>query len=111
MTDSETQEQKQERIHKHLQGVIDSMELAISSRNEVEWKRIQVDAATTAVLAIVAELLPEQIQEQIRTIISLHEKTWNIDIPSTEGEIPHKPLSEELIDTIIHEDENNEIQS
>ena len=110
MTDSETQEQKQERIHKHLQGVIDRMQLAISSRNEVEWKRIQVDAATTAVLAIVTELLPEQIQEQIRTIISLHEKTWNINIPSTEGEIPHKPLSEELIETIIHEDENNEIE-
>ena len=111
MTGSETQAQIQESIHKHLHGVIDSMEQAISSKNEIEWKRIQVDAATTAVLAIVADLLLEQIQEQIRTIISLHEKTWNIDMPSTEGEIPHKPLSEELIETIIHEDENDEIES
>ena len=111
MTDSETQEQKQERTHKHLEGVIDRMEQAISSKNEVEWKRIQVDAATTSVLAIVAELLPVQIQEQIRTIISLHEKTWNIDMPSAEGEIPHKPLSEELVDAITHEDEDSEIES
>ena len=110
MTDSETQEQKQEHIHKHLEGVIERMEQAISSKNEVEWKRIQVDAATTAVLAIVTELLPMQIQEQIRTIISLHEKTWNIDMPSEEGEIPHKPLPEELIETIIHEDENSGIE-
>ena len=111
MTDSEIQEQKQERIRNHLEAVIDRMEQAISSKNEVEWKRLQVDAATTAVLATVAELLPVQIQEQIRTIVSLHEKAWNIDMPSAEGESPHKPLSEELIDTIIHEDENNEIES
>ena len=111
MSDSETQEQKQERIHKHLEGVIDRMEQAISSNNEFEWKRIQADAATTAVLAIVADLLPVQIQEQIRTIISLHEKTWNVDMPLAEGETPHKPLSEELIDTIILEDDNSEIGS
>jgi hypothetical protein len=83
------------------------MEQAISSKNEVEWKRIQVDAATTAVLAVVTELLPMQIQEQIRTIIALHEKTWNIDMPSAEGETPHKALSEELIDVITHEDEDS----
>ncbi|HYT41564.1 MAG TPA: hypothetical protein VEP90_04420 [Methylomirabilota bacterium] len=111
MTDSQIQEQKQERIRKHLEGVIDLMEQAINSKNDVEWKRIHVDAATSAVLATVAELLPVQIQEQIRTIISLHEKTWNIDLPSAEGETPHKPLSEELIDAITHEDENSEIES
>ena len=111
MEDREIQESKEERIRKHLEGVIDRMEEAISSKNEVEWKRIQVDAATTAVLAIIAELLPVQIEEQIRTIISLHEKTWNIDMPSAEGETPHKPLSEELIDAIAHEDESNEIGS
>ncbi len=109
MTDSEIQE----RIRQQLAGVIDCMEQAISSKNEVEWKRIQADAATTAVLATVAELLPEPIQEQIRTIISLHEKTWNIDLPSAEGETPHKPLSlsEELIDAITHEDEHSERES
>jgi hypothetical protein len=111
MTDSETQEQKQERLRNHLEGVIDLMEQAISSKNEVEWKRIQVDAATTSVLALVAELLPVQIQEQIRTIISLHEKTWNIDMPSAEQETPHIPLSEELIDAITQQDENSEIES
>jgi hypothetical protein len=107
MTDSEIQE----RIRQQLAGVIDRMEQAISSKNEVEWKRIQADAATTAVLATVAELLPEPIQEQIRTIISLHEKTWNIDLPSAEGETPHKQLSEELIEAITHEDEHSERES
>jgi hypothetical protein len=107
MTDSEIQE----RIRQQLARVIDRMEQAISSKNEVEWKRIQADAATSAVLATVAELLPEPIQEQIRTIISLHEKTWNIDLPSAEGETPHKPLSEELIDAITHEDEHSERES
>jgi hypothetical protein len=111
MTDSEIQEQKQERIRNHLEAVIDRMEQAISSKNEVEWKRLQVDAATTVVLATVAELLPVQIQEQIRTIISLHEKTWNIDMPLAEGETPHKPLSQELMDAITHQDENSQIES
>ncbi len=105
MTDSKMDEQKQERIRRHLEGVIERMEQAIGSENEVEWKRIQVDAATTAVLAIVAELLPVQIQQQIRTIISLHEKAWNIDMPSAEEETPHKPLAEELIDSVADEGE------
>jgi hypothetical protein len=111
MTDSQIQEQQQERIRQHLEGVIDRMEQAINSQNEVEWKRIQVDAATSVVLATVAELLPVQIQEQIRTIISLHEKTWNIELPSAEGETPHKPLAEELMDAITPEDENSERES
>ncbi|HCJ33634.1 MAG TPA: hypothetical protein DHV65_04960 [Ktedonobacter sp.] len=72
-------------------------------------KRIEVDAATIAVLAIVSELLPEQIQEQLRTIVTLHEKTWQIDIPAVEGETPRKPLSEELIETIAREDDSSEV--
>ena len=111
MTDNERQEQKQERIRTHLEEVIGRMEQAINSKNELEWKRIQVDAATTAVLATVAELLPVPIQEQVRTIISLHEKTWNIDMPSAEGETPHKPVSEALMDAITHEDENSQRES
>jgi hypothetical protein len=111
MTDSERQAQKQERIRTHLEEVIGRMEQAITSKNELEWKRIQVDAATTAVLATVAELLPAPIQEQVRTIISLHEKTWNIDMSSAEGETPHKPLSEELLEAVTLEDENSKSES
>jgi len=101
----ESEEQKQERIHKHLQGVIGRMEQVIDSPTEVLMKRIEVDAATIAVLAVVSDLLPEPIQEQIRTIIRLHEKTWKIDIPAEEGETPRIPLSEEF----TYEDDSSEI--
>jgi hypothetical protein len=104
----ESEEQKQERIHKHLEGVIDRMEQVIDSPTEVLMKRIEVDAATIAVLAVVSELLPEPVQEQIRTIVGLHEKTWKIDIPVEEGETPRKPLPEELIDAITYEDDSSE---
>ena len=76
---------------------------------DVGRRTIEVDAATIAVLAIVSELLPEQIQEQLRTIVTLHEKTWQIDIPAVEGETPRKPLSEELIETIAREDDSSEV--
>lgn len=99
--------QKQEDIRKHLEGVIKRMEQVVDSPVEVTVKRIEVDAATIAVLAIVSELLPEQIQEQLRTIITLHEKTWQIDMPAVEGETLRKPLSEELIETISHEDDSS----
>ncbi|SRR5258708_37829202 len=105
----ESEKQNQERIHKHLQGVIDRMEQVIDSPTEVLMKRIEVDTATIAVLAVVSELLPEPIQEQIRTIIRLHEKTWKIDIPAEEGETPRNPLSEELSDAITYEDDSSEI--
>jgi len=103
----EVNEQKQEDIRKHLDGVIKRMEQVVDSPVEVTMKRIEVDAATIAVLAIVSELLPEQIQEQLRTIITLHEKTWHIDMPAVEGETPRKPLSEELIETISLEDDSS----
>ncbi len=105
----EIAEQKQEDIRKHLVGVIKRMEQVVDSPVEVTVKRIEVDAATIAVLAIVSELLPEQIQEQLRTIITLHEKTWQIDMPAVERETPRKPLSEELIETIAHEDDSSEV--
>jgi hypothetical protein len=105
----EIDEQKQEDIHKHLDSVIKRMEQVIDSPVEIAMKRIEVDAATIAVLAIVSELLPEQIQEQLRTIVTLHEKTWQIDIPAVEGETPRKPLSEELIETIAREDDSSEV--
>jgi hypothetical protein len=105
----EIDEQKQEDIHKHLESVIKRMEQVIDSPVEIAMKHIEVDAATIAVLAIVSELLPEQIQEQLRTIVTLHEKTWQIDIPAVEGETPRKPLSEELIETIAREDDSSEL--
>ncbi len=105
----EIDEQKQEDIRKHLEGIIKRMEQVVDSPVEVTMKRIEVDAATIAVLAIVSELLPEQIQEQLRTIVTLHEKTWQIDIPAVEGETPRKPLSEELIETIAREDDSSEV--
>jgi len=105
----EVDEQKQEGIREHLEGVIKRMEQVIDSPVEVAMKRIEVDAATIAVLAVVSELLPEQIQEQVRTIVALHEKTWNIDMPAVEGETPRKPLSQELIETIALEDDSSEV--
>lgn len=105
---NEVDEQKQEDIRKHLEGVIKRMEQVIDSPVEIVTKRIEADAATIAVLAVVSELLPEQIQMQVRTIVTLHEKTWNIDMPAVEGETPRKPLSEELIDTFAHEDDSEE---
>jgi Asp-tRNA(Asn)/Glu-tRNA(Gln) amidotransferase C subunit len=105
----EIAEQQQEDIRKHLEGVIKRMEQVVDSPVEITMKRIEVDAATIAVLAIVSELLPEQIQEQLRTIVTLHEKTWQIDIPAVEGETPRKPLSEELIETIAREDDSSEV--
>lgn len=105
----EIDEQKQKDIHKHLEGVINRMEQVIDSPVEVAIKRIEVDAATIAALAVVSELLPELIQEQVRAIVTLHEKTWNIDMPAVEGETPRKPLSQELIDTIAHEDDSSEV--
>ena len=105
----ESEKQKQERIHKHLEGVIDRMEQVIDSPTEVLVKRIEVDAAAIAVLAVVSELLPEPVQKQIRTIVGLHEKTWGIDIPAEEGETPRKPLPEELVDAITYEDDSSEV--
>lgn len=105
----EIDEQKQEDIHKHLEGMIHRMEQVIDSPIEVATKRIEVDAATMAALAVVSELLPELIQEQVRIIVTLHEKTWNIDIPAVEGETPRKPLPQELIDTIAREDDSSEV--
>src|SRR5260370_18794369 len=102
----ESEKQKQERIHKHLEGVIDRMEQVIDSPTEVLMKRIEVDAPTIAVLAVVSELLPEPIQKQIRTIAGLHEKTWRIDLPAEEGETPRIPLSKEVIDAITYEDDS-----
>jgi len=105
---NEIDEQKQEDVRKHLEGVIKRMEQVIDSPVEIVTKRIEADAATIAVLAVVSELLPEQIQMQVRTIVTLHEKTWNIDMPAVEGETPRKPLSEDLIDTIAYEDDSEE---
>jgi hypothetical protein len=104
----ESEEQKQERICKHLEGVIGRVEQVIDSSTQVTMKRIEVDAATVAVLAVVSELLPEQIQERIRTIVGLHEKTWEIDMPADKGETPRKPLSQELIETITLEGDSSE---
>jgi hypothetical protein len=105
---NEIDERKQEDVRKHLEGVIKRMEQVIDSPVEIVTKRIEADAATIAVLAVVSELLPEQIQMQVRTIVTLHEKTWNIDMPAVEGETPRKPLSEDLIDTIAFEDDSEE---
>jgi hypothetical protein len=105
----EIDEQQQEGVRKHLEGVIKRMEQIIDSPIEIALKRIDVDAATIAALAVISELLPEQIQQQIRTIVALHEKTWKLDLPAVAGETQHKPLSEELMDTVAHEDDSSEV--
>ncbi len=43
----------QERIRKHLEGVIDRMEQVIDSPTEVTMKRIEVDTATIAPSSLV----------------------------------------------------------
>src|SRR5258708_13061177 len=105
----ESEKQKQERIHKHLEGVIGRMEQVIDSPTEVLMKRIEVDAAAIAVLAVVSELLPEPVQKQIRTIAGLNAKTCSIDIPPEEWATPRIPLSEDVIDAITYEDDSSQV--
>jgi hypothetical protein len=104
----ESDEQKQEDVRTHLAGVIQRMEQIIDSPLDVALKRIDVDAATIAVLAVISELLPEQIQKQIRTIVALHEKTWQIELPAGGEETQQKPLSEALMETVSREDDSSE---
>src|SRR5205823_14708218 len=105
---NEIDEQKQEDVRKHLEGVIKRMEQVIDSPVEIVTKRIEADAATIAVLAVVSELLPEQIQMQVRTIVTLQEKTWNIDMPAVEGETPRKPLSAAQSHETAYEEHSDE---
>jgi hypothetical protein len=105
----ESDDQKQEGVRTHLEGVIQRMEQIIDSPLDVALKRIDADAATIAVLAVISELLPEQIQKQIRTIVALHEKTWKIELPAGGGETQQKPLAEELMEAVSHEDDSSEV--
>jgi hypothetical protein len=103
MTHAQTPEQQQERISRQLQSVITRLQQEIEAPADILMKRIEADAATIAVLALVAELLPEPICEQIRTIVTLHEKTWKIDLPTEEGATPRKPLANALLDQVTRD--------
>ena len=108
MVNIETQEQKQDRIHKHLDTMIARMQQVTDAPTDVMLKRIEVDAAAIAALTVISELLPEPLQQQVRTIVALHEETWNINMPVDEGETPRKPLTAELLEQVALGDTSEE---
>jgi hypothetical protein len=94
---AETQTQRVERILQHLIEVHAHAEHDVTATTDEMLKRIEVDAATIVALSLIAELLPEPIQDQIQCIINLHEKVWNADTPPSPRVTPRKPLGERLI--------------
>lgn len=106
---SETPEHKEERIRKHLEAVRDRVEQDVVSTADITMKRLEVDAATVVALSIVAELMSEGLQEQIRELIRLHEEVWNRDLPSTENLTPRKPLGRRLFEKFCFLDRSNSV--
>ncbi|GCE24558.1 hypothetical protein KDA_00420 [Dictyobacter alpinus] len=91
---TETQAQQEQRIHQLLNDTRLYIEQDITTTHDINLKRIEIDAATVVTLSIVSEMLPESVQQQVKAIIDLHEQVWNMDIPSTTGMTPRKPLGQ-----------------
>ncbi len=94
---SETQAEREERIHQHLAEVKQRIKQDIAATSDSTLRRIEVDAATMVTLSLVNELLPEHIQHQVQEIIDLHETIWNMDTAPTDSTTPRKPLGQSLI--------------
>lgn len=94
---SETQAEREERIHHHLAEAKQRIEQDIAATSDSTLRRIEVDAATVVTLSLVNELLPERIQHQVQEIIDLHETIWNMDTSPTDNTTPRKPLGQRLI--------------
>jgi hypothetical protein len=94
---SETQAQQEERVHHHLVEARKRIEQDIAETPDSMLRRIEVDAAAIVTLALVNELLPQNIQLQVQGIIDLHETIWNLDTLPTDNATPRKPLGQRLI--------------
>ena len=97
---SETQEQREERIYHHLIDAKKRIEQDIAETSDTNMKRIEIDAAMVVTLALVIELLPEHIQNEIQEIIHLHGTVWALDAPPTDSTTPRKPLGKRLIERL-----------
>jgi hypothetical protein len=76
------QEQAVERIHTHLDWTVCRLEQYLWERRgeSAGKRRIRLDAALIAVLTIVAELLPGEIQEQVKQMVTLHDEVCRLEI-------------------------------
>ncbi|GCE21072.1 hypothetical protein [Dictyobacter kobayashii] len=92
----ETQSQQVGRISQQLDETKAYLEQDLAAATDITLKRIELDAATVVTLTLVSELLPEQIQKQVKELITLHEQVWNMDMPPVAGTTPRKPLGERL---------------
>ena len=96
----ETQAQKEARIYQHLMEAKKRIEQDIAETSDHSLKRIEADAATLVTLTLVNELLPEQIQREVRDIIQLHKNIWHLDTPPRDHTTPRKPLGQRLIERL-----------
>jgi hypothetical protein len=94
---TETQEQQEERIRRHLIETQARIEQDVQATTDITMKRIEVDAATVVTLSLVAELLPTTLQEHVHSIINLHSEVWNMDTLSLMHSTPRIPLGKRLI--------------
>ncbi len=94
---SETAEQKEERIRRHLVEVRARIEADLAGTEDTFMQRIEADAATVVTLSIIKELLPNQVREHVQAIIDLHEEVWSLDSAVAPGITPRKPLGERLL--------------
>ena len=76
------QEQAVERIGKHLDWTVGHLQQYLwERRGEMASKRhIRVDAALIAVLTLIAELSPVEIQEQVKQMVTLHDEVCRLEM-------------------------------
>ncbi len=91
----ETAEQKEERIYQHLTEARVRIEQDMHAISDVNLKRIAADAALSATLAIIMELLPARIRAHVQAICDLHEEAWCMNT-SSERTTPRKLLGRYL---------------
>ena len=74
-------EQAVERIRKHLDWTVCRLQQYIwARRGESAGKHhLRVDAALIAVLTIASELLPVEIQEQVKQMVTLHDEVCRLE--------------------------------
>jgi 2-iminoacetate synthase ThiH len=94
---SETAEQREERIRRHVLEVRTRIEEDLAGTEDMLMKRIEADAATVVTLSIIKELLPNHIREHVQAIIDVHEEVWNSDGAIAPSMTPRKPLGERLL--------------